>query len=80
MIIHDDVCLLNTQGVRFAEKIDASYGGSDITYRLRVTYKGDVLDVKYPSENRRDIMWRRFTTAMESGGGSEEPDQSWDQT
>jgi len=72
MIVADDFTILNTQGIRFVEKIDAAYTGPE-RYRLRVTYKGSQLDYLYPDKATRDTQYDAIRTALTPG----RPHERW---
>jgi hypothetical protein len=62
-IIADDFTIINTQGIRFVEKKDQSWG--DVAaYYLHVTYKGSALIYKYPSAQARDEQYDRLRQAL----------------
>jgi hypothetical protein len=64
-VVWDDFTIINTTGVRFAEKIDQnSFASTPDRYRLRVTYKGDVLDFCYPDKTTRDAQYDALKAAM----------------
>ncbi len=63
-IVADAHTIINTQGVRFVERLDRNYGGPTIAYHLRVTYKGDVLDFTYPDAASRDAQFAALTAAL----------------
>jgi hypothetical protein len=66
-IVSDDYTIINTQGIRFVEKVDQSYGDrSTTTYQLRVTYKGDKMDFRYKDAALRDEQFARLCAAMDS--------------
>jgi hypothetical protein len=70
-IVADDFTIINTQGVRFAEKVDSTYGGPTTHCELRVTYKGDKLSFRYPDAATRDAQFARLRAAMESHQASD---------
>jgi hypothetical protein len=65
-VVADDHCIINTMGVRFIEKIDAtsSYGRTDQPYLIRVTYKGSVLSYGYTNSVKRDKQYDALREVM----------------
>ncbi len=63
-IVADAWTIINTQGVRFVERLDRSYGGPTVAHELRVTYKGDVLTFKYPDAASRDAQFAALAAAL----------------
>lgn len=66
-MVTDDRAIINPQGIRFVEKIDQQpymRGSEPVKYRLRVTYKGDVLDYEYQDAAARDAQFARLQAAL----------------
>ena len=63
-VIADDQTIINTQGIRFVECIDTTNYSKEVTYRLRVTYKGDVLGYDYPDKASRDAQYQALRAAL----------------
>lgn len=68
-MVADDFTILNTQGIRFVEKIDEMppYANPE-RYRLRVTYKGSQFDYRYPDKATRDAQYDALRTALTQQG------------
>jgi hypothetical protein len=64
-IVADNHTIINTQGIRFVEKVDVAYAGPT-RHELRVTYKGDKLDYRYEKQEDRDAQYDRLRAALES--------------
>lgn len=65
-IVADSQTIINTQGIRFVEKVDRKWAGNHETkYALKVTYKGDVLDYEYQTLSARDAQFDRLREALE---------------
>jgi hypothetical protein len=64
-MVADNYTIINTQGIRFVEKIDreATNFGREL-YRLRVTYKGAELDYGYPDKATRDTQYEAIRIAL----------------
>ncbi len=63
--VSDEFTIINTQGIRFVEKIDqGTFASSPERYRLRVTYKGEELDYHYPDKATRDAQYDALRTAL----------------
>ncbi len=67
-IIFDYKCIINAQGIRWAEKFEATstYNNPDARakYGLRVVYKGDRVDFHYREEHLRDIQYEALAKAI----------------
>ena len=64
-IVADNHTVINVQGIRFVEKIDqGAYASSAERFRLRVTYKGDVMDYCYPDKASRDAQYDAIRIAL----------------
>ncbi len=64
-IIADNFNIINTQGIRFVEKIDrtgSSFGGD--WFNLRVTYKGSELTYSYKDKKDRDAQFDALKKMM----------------
>ncbi len=64
-IVSDDFTVIDTQGVRFVEKVDTAYSGMAINYELHVTYKGDKMVFRYKDATIRDAQFARLRAAMD---------------
>jgi hypothetical protein len=68
--VTDDYTLINTQGIRFIEKVDGNSYGSNITeYKLRITYKHDILNYHYPTAELRNEQYRKLRELLEKEYG-----------
>jgi uncharacterized protein YbaA (DUF1428 family) len=63
-IIADGHTIINTQGIRYVEKRDVTYGGPTHRYELVVTYKGNQMQFSYPSAALRDVQFAALSKAM----------------
>ena len=66
MIVADNYTIINTQGIRYAEKVDQVFLNS-YRYSLRVQYKGSELNYIYPTSAERDAQFDRLAVAMQKG-------------
>lgn len=71
--VADEHTIINTQGIRFVERLDESYMRGEVSYHLRVTYKGDVMKFKYPDARSRDAQYARLRAALETPDPKVEP-------
>ena len=71
IIVADGYTIINTQGIRFAERRDVTFSGGyhdeQTHYYLRVTYKGSVLDFKYPTAATRDAQFAALSATLVTG-------------
>lgn len=63
-IIADGFTIINTQGIRYVEKRDVTYGGPTHRYELVVTYKGNQMQFSYPDQASRDAQFKALAAAM----------------
>jgi len=72
IVIADDYTIINTQGIRFVEKLDGNkYGMNTSEYSLRVTYRKEVLSYYYKSSELRDAQYDRIRKIMEEEYGND---------
>lgn len=66
LIVADDHTIINTQGIRWIEKVDREQNifGYEAGPFLKVVYKGDTLNYKYPSVELRDIQYNQLRVVM----------------
>jgi hypothetical protein len=62
--VSDEYTVINTQGIRFVEKVDRAWS-EGAKYSLLVTYKGDKMDFTYKDQASRDAQFDRLRAALD---------------
>ena len=66
MIVSDNYTIINTQGIRFVEKIDFFNYLKEREFKLRVVYKGSEMCYHYPDKLLRDEQFDALVKACRS--------------
>jgi len=72
IVISDNYTIINTQGIRFIEKIDANkygLGSHQGEFLLKVTYRKEVMSYYYNAQHLRDAQYDRIRQVMDSEYG-----------
>ena len=64
LVVADGYTLINTQGIRYVERKDVTYGGPVTRWELVVTYKGNTMTYLYPNAHARDAQFAALSAAL----------------